>query len=113
MFSVPCSMFNCYWNFLRHSSEQKNWPPAWMAFPSGTYVPQTGSFTRCPASVVVAATWPAGLNAAKTRRIIDKAAYITNNNPTTRIRKRILVGSRSEEHTSELQSPYDLVCRLL
>src|SRR5207248_11467158 len=24
-----------------------------------------------------------------------------------------LVGQRSEEHTSELQSPYDLVCRLL
>src|SRR5207248_6119557 len=24
-----------------------------------------------------------------------------------------LEGSRSEEHTSELQSPYDLVCRLL
>src|SRR5207248_8423838 len=24
-----------------------------------------------------------------------------------------LVGPRSEEHTSELQSPYDLVCRLL
>src|SRR5437867_6891302 len=24
-----------------------------------------------------------------------------------------LRGSRSEEHTSELQSPYDLVCRLL
>src|SRR5207248_11531994 len=24
-----------------------------------------------------------------------------------------LTGSRSEEHTSELQSPYDLVCRLL
>src|SRR6266516_4958072 len=23
------------------------------------------------------------------------------------------IGSRSEEHTSELQSPYDLVCRLL
>src|SRR5207248_3599635 len=23
----------------------------------------------------------------------------------------VLVGSRSEEHTSELQSPYDLVCR--
>src|SRR5438094_7699240 len=23
------------------------------------------------------------------------------------------VGTRSEEHTSELQSPYDLVCRLL
>ena len=76
-------------NFLRHSSEQKNWPLAWIAFRSGTYVSQTGSFTRCPASV--AATWPAGLNAAKTRRIIDRAAYIANNNPTTRIRKRILV----------------------
>src|SRR5207248_4014784 len=24
-----------------------------------------------------------------------------------------VLGSRSEEHTSELQSPYDLVCRLL
>src|SRR5437867_4786099 len=26
---------------------------------------------------------------------------------------RVAQGSRSEEHTSELQSPYDLVCRLL
>src|SRR5207248_9681543 len=26
---------------------------------------------------------------------------------------RLLSRSRSEEHTSELQSPYDLVCRLL
>src|SRR5437867_8804088 len=26
---------------------------------------------------------------------------------------RTLAGGRSEEHTSELQSPYDLVCRLL
>src|SRR5438094_3212024 len=25
----------------------------------------------------------------------------------------LLLGPRSEEHTSELQSPYDLVCRLL
>src|SRR5207248_11336768 len=30
------------------------------------------------------------------------------------IRKRVGAGeARSEEHTSELQSPYDLVCRLL
>src|SRR5437867_5177236 len=27
--------------------------------------------------------------------------------------QRIILTSRSEEHTSELQSPYDLVCRLL
>src|SRR5437867_10396937 len=26
---------------------------------------------------------------------------------------RVCPGKRSEEHTSELQSPYDLVCRLL
>src|SRR5207248_10523371 len=32
--------------------------------------------------------------------------------PTDRDRKRGARG-RSEEHTSELQSPYDLVCRLL
>src|SRR5207248_5053906 len=29
------------------------------------------------------------------------------------IRAGLIVGVRSEEHTSELQSPYDLVCRLL
>src|SRR5207248_6671110 len=27
--------------------------------------------------------------------------------------RHVLVNQRSEEHTSELQSPYDLVCRLL
>src|SRR5207248_9730877 len=32
------------------------------------------------------------------------------NDPMNRI---ITISSRSEEHTSELQSPYDLVCRLL
>src|SRR5437867_9434643 len=26
---------------------------------------------------------------------------------------QVIAGDRSEEHTSELQSPYDLVCRLL
>src|SRR5438094_3545824 len=30
-----------------------------------------------------------------------------------RLRTRLPRMSRSEEHTSELQSPYDLVCRLL
>src|SRR5207248_8404143 len=29
------------------------------------------------------------------------------------LRRQISCRSRSEEHTSELQSPYDLVCRLL
>src|SRR5437867_8824937 len=30
-----------------------------------------------------------------------------------RMRSKTTILSRSEEHTSELQSPYDLVCRLL
>src|SRR5207248_6557026 len=30
-----------------------------------------------------------------------------------RINNKTVLRSRSEEHTSELQSPYDLVCRLL
>src|SRR5437867_9394008 len=29
------------------------------------------------------------------------------------LRRELAVADRSEEHTSELQSPYDLVCRLL
>src|SRR5207248_10970562 len=29
------------------------------------------------------------------------------------VQRRVCVDPRSEEHTSELQSPYDLVCRLL
>src|SRR5437867_6630038 len=33
--------------------------------------------------------------------------------PTPLCRGEIRTGIRSEEHTSELQSPYDLVCRLL
>src|SRR5437867_8757546 len=32
---------------------------------------------------------------------------------THRVFALVLVAVRSEEHTSELQSPYDLVCRLL
>src|SRR5438094_4145461 len=33
--------------------------------------------------------------------------------PAARGQSRSHGGARSEEHTSELQSPYDLVCRLL
>src|SRR5207248_3686447 len=44
-----------------------------------------------------------------TRLVRDRAAIATS-----RVANRESgVSSRSEEHTSELQSPYDLVCRLL
>src|SRR5437867_5056505 len=33
--------------------------------------------------------------------------------PTEGLEQRLRHHARSEEHTSELQSPYDLVCRLL
>src|SRR5438874_8192050 len=48
-------------------------------------------------------------NAAKC--IIRGAAY--DNNLLCIAEKEVFVGNRSEEHTSELQSRRDLVCRLL
>src|SRR5437588_8421578 len=41
----------------------------------------------------------------------DEMVEVTPN--TLRLRKKILQANRSEEHTSELQSHSDLVCRLL
>src|SRR5699024_12805794 len=46
------------------------------------------------------------VHAVKTIREHGYEAIIINNNPET-------VSTRSEEHTSELQSRFDLVCRLL
>src|SRR5437867_7155503 len=50
---------------------------------------------------------PTGVQAAQGRRR-DRAAVHQAEG-----RGELLLGERSEEHTSELQSPYDLVCRLL
>src|SRR2546421_7882295 len=43
--------------------------------------------------------------------VIDKPAGITSHDVVAAARR--LLGTRSEEHTSELQSRSDLVCRLL
>src|SRR5256885_10050934 len=45
------------------------------------------------------------------RRLHDSAAKVMR--PATYILSHMLRNSRSEEHTSELQSPCNLVCRLL
>src|SRR5437867_6548658 len=45
------------------------------------------------------------------RPISGLGGIIRSNSPTPRVVAAIT--GRSEEHTSELQSPYDLVCRLL
>src|SRR5437867_10788788 len=46
-------------------------------------------------------------NQGKRTRGVDRVLWDTPN------KKWTAIGCRSEEHTSELQSPYDLVCRLL
>src|SRR5437867_9543155 len=61
------------------------------------------------------------LNLAESQEMKDDRAYLESSAET--LRKRGLTvdtflalgdpAQRSEEHTSELQSPYDLVCRLL
>src|SRR5207248_10717125 len=88
--------------------------------PRPTLFPYTTLF-RSPAIFAVApgtdATWPPhaasaaapapSTPAAKTRRRVVPVAPAT---PATPV---VAMTHRSEEHTSELQSPYDLVCRLL
>src|SRR5437867_8834056 len=60
---------------------------------------------RLPSSPPLARRWPS----------IDQASTCTRSGEPTSARALHVVTShnRSEEHTSELQSPYDLVCRLL
>src|SRR5699024_5211486 len=50
------------------------------------------------------------LNANRTQPFLESISAGTN---TPSLPKRILETTRSEEHTSELQSRFDLVCRLL
>src|SRR5207248_11742104 len=75
--------------------------------------------------------WPRGICPGKTRRGLSAAkartarwggyimrlatliVFLTRAGVTTQGKSRMReFRSRSEEHTSELQSPYDLVCRL-
>src|SRR5438094_1620233 len=64
------------------------------------------------------AVWPAGWFAReqglgfRTAQIADVPGQVATL-PTLPRNVGDLRGARSEEHTSELQSPYDLVCRLL
>src|SRR5437867_10778113 len=67
--------------------------------------------------------WRRGLRRQRTRRAgprdrSDRQGRREQDTPQvegrTSVRRILLAGRiRSEEHTSELQSPYDLVCRLL
>src|SRR5207248_6518535 len=92
---------------------------------SGTYSPRPSMRS----TTVCAAIWPIRRSGCLTvvNGGLENAAPGVSSNPTTEIssgtrspaswkahRDPIAEMSlRSEEHTSELQSPYDLVCRLL
>src|SRR2546426_5638242 len=59
-------------------------------------------------------------SAASAKSIVSVAVHMANRNPPFSTKSRIFrataffrSGTRSEEHTSELQSPCNLVCRLL
>src|SRR5437867_8093070 len=82
-------------------------PPRSTLFPYTTLFRSgdDGRFPESPAQIGVAQLGPAQAFdlAGAGHRAFDQAA----------VGQEILHRGRSEEHTSELQSPYDLVCRLL
>src|SRR5437867_5396158 len=56
----------------------------------------------------------AGASALETEPLVIDGIMYTSGQPGTVLALNAKTGKqRSEEHTSELQSPYDLVCRLL
>src|SRR5207248_8224282 len=57
-----------------------------------------------------AASWPATKSRRGNSRALAIASRIVER---PMLRQSLPIRRRSEEHTSELQSPYDLVCRLL
>src|SRR5437867_11087293 len=85
--------------------------------PISTLFPYTTLFRSILLSLLPASIWKnknlellEGTTAETTIRIHGRN-YGKHHGATTNV--RILGKDRSEEHTSELQSPYDLVCRLL
>src|SRR2546426_7305083 len=85
--------------------------------PRSTLFPYTTLFRSQPAYVTVSATGaePVGPDADPSsvgvQRLSDAAGWlVVSLRPGREVRRGVL---RSEEHTSELQSPCNLVCRLL
>src|SRR2546426_7481237 len=73
--------------------------------PRSTLFPYTTLFRSLPGLLVAGATLAPPL-AAQSGRIAYESFALPNG-------LRVLYSERSEEHTSELQSPCNLVCRLL
>src|SRR5207248_7047819 len=82
--------------------------------PAGVFNISTGTTLRGNGVINCPVTLPSGATLAPG----DSVGTLTVNSSvalqagsTTRIEINKATGTRSEEHTSELQSPYDLVCR--
>src|SRR6266516_5758721 len=75
-----------------------------------------GSGCGCgPLPFTAAATSAASFSTARAASRISRCSWASTcpSRPAWWIRSFRSCAARSEEHTSELQSPYDLVCRLL
>src|SRR5207248_10626457 len=79
--------------------------------PNSTLFPYTTLFRSGP--VRIASSTTAATSGAAARVCTATLAGLTSRRTPGRRRTSADNVSRSEEHTSELQSPYDLVCRLL
>src|SRR5437867_6765586 len=107
--AMPCS---------RPSRETRRWPPPG---PSCACTSSTGQGGKGSARFVSCASWPrdgAVPKGAGHERSTSTGRHAKGSLPSDSGRKARALecqrpALRSEEHTSELQSPYDLVCRLL
>src|SRR5437867_8829101 len=90
--------------FIQPSTTSINTLPYTTLFRS-SHSDESQMYQPCPfrQGPMIALTWPQVLAFRLTRHHLAKRA------PRSRLTQVV----RSEEHTSELQSPYDLVCRLL
>src|SRR5256885_7954191 len=89
--------------------------------PRSTLFPYTTLFRSIPISTLklrssTRSTPPACLRSARSRTRTNSSLRFLKNRPSSRSEEFVRVlerAERSEEHTSELQSPCNLVCRLL
>src|SRR5699024_12469671 len=82
--------------------------------PTPTLFPYTTLFRSCPAAGRPPASSPRSARGSPARGCRTRRAGRGPRHPTGRPgHRRHALGTRSEEHTSELQSRFDLVCRLL
>src|SRR5207248_4139604 len=88
----------------RRSSDLDPWPRVPARSPS-----RLGRCPRPPRRAIRAKERRAGRNRKLDGTLLHSFSENDGNGQPVTFRK----GVRSEEHTSELQSPYDLVCRLL